>query len=574
MKITPALFLVPFTSLALFACQQPTSAPTNPYSNGVRHPWQQATTDPQTVLPLINGYLSDQKWNDASNGWGPVELDTSNGENTQGDGKPITIGGTPYAKGIGAHAGSAITYTLDPANDCTTFSAVVGLDDEIRSQSQYGSVTFQIWMDGTRVWESGLLKVTGTPASQTVSVPVTAKSSLELRVTNGEDDATRQNWYDHADWADARIECGSTVTPPPTTPPASSSWVMGYYVGYLADRQPVEAIDWNGLTHLVVGINLPKADGSIDTSGAFSATTRAQLIRTAHEHGRKALAMIGGENTASEWLEATNTHRATFVTNLTELVLKEGFDGLDLDWEPLETNQQPALLSLTKELRTALPNAILSFPTDGAFNPNFQSAQSLQFYAELAPLVDQINLMTYGMSGAYQGWKTWHSSALYPSNDPTAPTSVAATVEAYLKAGVPAKKLGVGIGFYGLCYGAPATKPLMDTTGIRPEGAKLMAGDNDISYANIVTEYAPLGTRTWDSNARVPYLSFATPSGSQGCTYISYEDEQSIFEKAQYVKDKGLGGAIIWNINEGYVRGRTPANPLLDVTRRAFQVRP
>ena len=368
------------------------------------------------------------------------------------------------------------------------------------------------------------------------------------------------------------IACQGTSSPI-ISAPSSSGWVMGYYVGYLANRQPIAGIDWAGLTHIAAGIILPKADGSLGFDIGLDAVTRASLIQAAHDHKRKAIAMIGGADTGPQWLTASSAaNRSSFVNNLKNLVIKEGFDGLDLDWEPLEDSQQPVLLSLTKELRQALPNAILTFPADGADNPNFPANRS--FFASLAPFVDQINVMTYGMSGDYAGWKTWHSSPLYASGDAAAPTSIDFSLNAFLKAGIPAAKLGVGIGFYGLCYGSPATKPLEDTVGIRPGGAKLLASDNDISYANIVTEYEPLGTKHWDGVARVPYLSFAKPSGTKGCMYISYENEQSILEKAQYVKDKQLGGVIIWNINEGYIAERTPANLLIDVIRRAFLVRP
>ena len=349
-------------------------------------------------------------------------------------------------------------------------------------------------------------------------------------------------------------------------------WVMGYYVGYLRDRQPISGIDWGGLTHVALGVILPRADGSLDAGLALDAADRAALIQAARARGRKAIAMIGGENTGQQWLEASSgPNRARFITNLKNLVTLEGFDGLDLDWEPLEASHQPHLLALARDLRAALPKAILTFPADGASNANFPTDR--KFFASLAPFVDQINLMTYGMAGTYEGWKTWHSSPLY-HQDAATPTSIHFTVNEYLKAGVPATKLGIGIGFYGLCYGPPATGPLQDTVGIRPDGAKLIASDNDIGYASIVTQYDALGARRWDAVARVPYLSFSQPTGPKGCTYISYDDARSIQEKANLVKARGLGGAIIWNINQGYIAGRTPANPLLDATRRAFGIKP
>ena len=43
--------------------------------------------------------VSDLPFLSATNGWGPVERDTSNGEQAAGDGRPITINGVQYAKG-------------------------------------------------------------------------------------------------------------------------------------------------------------------------------------------------------------------------------------------------------------------------------------------------------------------------------------------------------------------------------------------------------------------------------------------------------------------------------------------
>ena len=70
-----------------------------------------------------------------------------------------------------------------------------------------------------------------------------------------------------------------------------------------------------------------------------------------------------------------------------------------------------------------------------------------------------------------------------------------------------------------------------------------------------MANYYSASARTWDSFARVPYLSFSTAHAPDGCGYISYDDEQSIAEKGNYIKTKGLGGAIQWEINEGYISG-------------------
>jgi endoglucanase len=160
--------------------------------------------------PLKTGFLSDQPWSFAGNGSGPAERDMSNGENAPADGRPLSLGGTVFKKGLGVHAASNIIFTLDAFNNCTTFSAVVGLDDEVRYQ-QYGSVKFQVWVDGAQVWESGLFKVKGTPLSQAVNLPINGKSTLELRVTDNGDG----NGWDHGNWASARVECSAGAATAP-----------------------------------------------------------------------------------------------------------------------------------------------------------------------------------------------------------------------------------------------------------------------------------------------------------------------------------------------------------------------
>ena len=46
------------------------------------------------------------------NGWGPVELDRSNGEAAGGDGALLTVGGVSWARGLGVHAASDVRYSV------------------------------------------------------------------------------------------------------------------------------------------------------------------------------------------------------------------------------------------------------------------------------------------------------------------------------------------------------------------------------------------------------------------------------------------------------------------------------
>lgn len=151
--------------------------------------------------PQASPYLSDRDWTSATNAWGPVERDLSNGEQAAGDGRTLTLNGVTYSKGLGVHAASDVRYSLGGV--CTSFTAAVGLDDEVGAN---GSVVFQVYADATKVFDSGAM--TGASATQQVNVSVLGASQLRLVVTDG----GNGNGNDHADWADAKVTCPGNVT--------------------------------------------------------------------------------------------------------------------------------------------------------------------------------------------------------------------------------------------------------------------------------------------------------------------------------------------------------------------------
>lgn len=144
---------------------------------------------------MVKGtYVSDLEWTDAKNGWGPVERDQSNGESGANDGGPITINGKVYDKGLGVHAPSEITYDL--AGKYARFTADVGVDDYMGPSSP-ASIIFQVFADGEKIFDSGLMKA--ETAAKKVDVDVTNVKVLKLVVTDG----GNGNGSDHGDWADA-----------------------------------------------------------------------------------------------------------------------------------------------------------------------------------------------------------------------------------------------------------------------------------------------------------------------------------------------------------------------------------
>lgn len=147
--------------------------------------------------PTADAYVSDVDWVSSANGWGPVERDLSNGEQGSGDGRPITIGGRAFAKGLGTHAPATVRYFL--GGRCTALNAWVGVDDV---QATRGSVQFTVKADGAQVAQTPVLKA--ADAAHELKADLTGARYVDLVVGDGGDG----NGNDHADWGDARFTCG------------------------------------------------------------------------------------------------------------------------------------------------------------------------------------------------------------------------------------------------------------------------------------------------------------------------------------------------------------------------------
>ncbi|WP_435355073.1 NPCBM/NEW2 domain-containing protein [Emticicia sp. SJ17W-69] len=150
-------------------------------------------------------YLSNSTPCFSSNGWGPIEMDKSNGESGLGDGSSIKIKGITYPKGIGTHANSEIVYHLN--NNFGRFISDIGIDDEVSTATEGATVIFKVYKDNTLSYTSGILNKNS--ATVRVNIDVNNVNELKLAVEDGGDTF----FADHADWAGARLHCVDNQAP-------------------------------------------------------------------------------------------------------------------------------------------------------------------------------------------------------------------------------------------------------------------------------------------------------------------------------------------------------------------------
>jgi NPCBM/NEW2 domain/Domain of unknown function (DUF1929)/Galactose oxidase, central domain len=161
-------------------------------------------------------------------------------KNMNSAGGSLTVAGRTYKRGLGTQATSEIMYAL--SGKCAVFNSRVGIDD-----TSQGSVVFQLFADGVKLWDSGPVKA-GDATKATGNISVVDKTRLVLLVQPDvtvptTEPTTTEPIY--ANWLKPRLTC----TQRPGT--ASDMFVKGQW-------GPV--FDWQGLvaTHLA---NLP--DGRI-----------------------------------------------------------------------------------------------------------------------------------------------------------------------------------------------------------------------------------------------------------------------------------------------------------------------
>lgn len=299
----------------------------------------------------------------------------------------------------------------------------------------------------------------------------------------------------------------------PATPatPAGGNIIVGYAT-YWESRMPDPTL----LTHINYAFALIKDD--FESLDIKKPARLNQVVALKNQNpDLKVLLSVGGWGAGNfSEMAADETHRAKFCENCMAAVRKYGLDGIDIDWEYPSSSSAGISSSphdianfslLMRDLRSVLgQDKLLTIASyAGVKYYDFKSA---------GQYLDFVNIMTYDM-----GRPPYHNAALYKSSKTK--NSCDEAVEKHYQAGLPYEKLVLGIPFYG----------------------KELDASESVDYIDIVSGKYDKYTKRWDNIAQVPYL---TDAG--GTMVLSYDDEQSVGLKADYIKSKGLLGAMYWSI--------------------------
>lgn len=310
-------------------------------------------------------------------------------------------------------------------------------------------------------------------------------------------------------------------------------------------------------------------DGRIVVVNPVDAPNLAALVALKKENpSLQILVSVGGWLWSGNFSDAVLTpeSRSRFIDSVAAFVEQYNLDGLDIDWEypgqigagnrfrPEDKVNYTLVLAELRERfnreQRKLGRPLLLTIAAGASQEFLEHTEMRR----VARSVDTVNLMAYDYYEPGSEAITGNHAPLY--TDPADPKHVSAdtSVREFEQAGVPARKLILGVPFYGHVWGnVAATDHGLFQTGSPVPNAFA-------PYRAIVATMLDQGfTRYWDASASVPYLYSAEKK-----QFISYEDPESLAAKCVYVQRMHLGGVMFWEY------GADASGALLDTIDRSF----
>ncbi|MBV9711459.1 MAG: chitinase, partial [Ktedonobacteraceae bacterium] len=235
------------------------------------------------------------------------------------------------------------------------------------------------------------------------------------------------------------------------------------------------------------------------------------------------------------------------------------FDGIDIDWEypdnpgngnPYGPQDIQNYTNLLKEFHTQLNEAsektgrhyLLTTATP-AGQDKYQKLQ----LGQASRYVNWMSIMTYDMHGPWDATgPTDFNAPLYadprdPSPPPANSYSANRAVSDYLAAGVPARKILLGLPIYGHGWtGVPNINNglYQSSPTMQPAPASAVAGTEDYRILETLSGYHGYRNQTTQQ-----YWIF------NGTTFWSYDDLTTVAVKMRYVNSKELAGAFAWSLD-------------------------
>jgi chitinase len=339
--------------------------------------------------------------------------------------------------------------------------------------------------------------------------------------------------------------------------------VMGYYEAWnyakSCQGMSFRDIPVGALTHAVFSFGyITPGDFKVAPMDDLPASLFSDFNEIkARNVGLKTIVALGGwtfndNNTATQPvfsnMVSTAANRKVFINNLFGFMRKYGFDGVDIDWEYPGAGDRGGkpedgqnFVQFLKELDDVNKQQPVKYVVSFTIPTSYWYLR--HFDLKAVDYVDFINVMSYDLHGVWDSNNPIGSRIYGHSNI----TEIDQALNLLWRNNVPARKLNLGLGFYGRSF------TLIDPTcsapgcGFRGGGTKgPCSGEAGIlSYREIqsVIDLHNIQPRH-DETAAVKSITWNTDQ------WVSYDDEETFKQKIDFANDKGLGGLLIWAVDQ------------------------
>lgn len=279
----------------------------------------------------------------------------------------------------------------------------------------------------------------------------------------------------------------------------------------------------------------------------------------------------------------------TFADSCVDFIRQYGFDGVDIDFEypssvatcgnPTDKDLSEPRRAILNERYNVLMKTLREKLDNASKNDNKKHLLTAAVTASswvlggvtdnrYASYLDFLSIMSYDFHG---GWNEYveNLANIYPDKDDTETTKMAMPTlnmdwaYKFYRGVLPAEKILMGIPYYtrgwenvqgGNGSGLHGTSKTPATGKYNlwgdddnKDGIPDPAGANPLWHVLNLMDKDPNLKVHWDDVGKVPYVWQGDKK-----VFLSFENEQSIDERVNYIKDKNLGGALIWVMNGDY----------------------
>lgn len=288
---------------------------------------------------------------------------------------------------------------------------------------------------------------------------------------------------------------------------------------------------------------------------------------------------------------STEKNRKEFIHSAMDYAHRYSFDGIDIDWEyPGDLTRGGTaedfvnFVQFLKECNIAFkqtdPKLSLSYtapahiPQGLPQNYREDPATYFSWLAQCAEHLDRLNVMAYDYHTPFGASTiTGANSPLNRDTDPKSPYFIAKTLENYLKSGIPANKIVLGLPAFGHTYAGVSdlneVNPGPGTVFLTPgEPGPSTRQPGFLAYYEIVDQIKSKQL----SSGTDPITNTAIAWNGPSRRWVSFDTSETIQLKVQLALEKKLRGIVLWAIDLDDYESE-PTYPLLRSIKKTMAPR-